>query len=253
MSFNLKYASAATPHSWAERRPVVRELLRQELPTVIGTQEGLYRQLKDIHADLPEQYSWIGLGRDGGSRGEFAAVFYDARELEPLEFDHFWLSEHPGRIASRSWGNVVVRMATWVRFADRSGREFVVLNTHLDHQSERARRRAAELLLHVIGRFGPGLPVVVTGDFNTPAETSRTYSLLVGAGGLADTWLTARERLSPAYATFHGYTRPIPDGQRIDWILTSPSFTVESASISTFALDGQFPSDHLPIQAVVSL
>lgn len=252
MSFNLKYASAATPHSWTDRRPVVRALLRQELPTVIGTQEGLYRQLRDIHADLPDHYSWIGLGRDGGSHGEFAAIFYDARELEPLEFDHFWLSEHPSRVGSRSWGNVVVRMATWVRFADRSGREFVVLNTHLDHESERARRRAAELLLHVIDRFGPELPVVVTGDFNTPAETSRTYALLVGSGGLTDTWLTAAER-GPAYATFHGYADPIPDGQRIDWILTSRQFAVESAAISTFALDGQYPSDHLPIQVVVRL
>ena len=48
MTFNLRYASASAPHSWAERRPVTRKLLRGESPHLIGTQEGLYQQLRDI-------------------------------------------------------------------------------------------------------------------------------------------------------------------------------------------------------------
>ncbi|CAL9634609.1 hypothetical protein SUDANB126_06196 [Streptomyces sp. enrichment culture] len=63
MSFNLRFASAAEPHSWAVRRPVMRHLLRRERPHVIGTQEGLYRQLLDIGADLGPAYDWIGTGR----------------------------------------------------------------------------------------------------------------------------------------------------------------------------------------------
>jgi len=92
MTYNLKFASTNPPNAWPARRPLVREVIRQIAPDVIGTQEGLYEQLKDIAADLPE-YDWIGLGRNGGSRDEFMAVFFRKGRLEPLEFDHFWLSD----------------------------------------------------------------------------------------------------------------------------------------------------------------
>src|SRR5687768_17566799 len=85
MTFNLRYASPVPPNSWPQRRPVMRELIRKHAPDVIGTQEGVYAQLRDLAADLPE-YDWIGLGRDGGSRSEFMAVFYRKDRLEPLEF-----------------------------------------------------------------------------------------------------------------------------------------------------------------------
>lgn len=254
MSFNLRYAADTTPNSWAERRPVMRELLRREQPTVLGTQEGLYGQLKDIHRDLPDRYDWIGVGRAGGSRDEFMAVYYDTRRLEPLEFDHFWLSDTPAVIGSRSWGNTVIRMVTWVRFADtRTGRELVVVNTHFDHQSENSRQRSAELVRDRINAVAPGLPVVLTGDFNTPAETSPSYEILVGGAGLTDTWTTAAQRRTPLHATFHGYRPLVPNGDRIDWILTRGDLTVHAAAINTFERNGQYPSDHLPVQALLTL
>jgi hypothetical protein len=74
MSFNLRYASTAEPNSWAALRPVTRELLRRESLHVIGTQEGLYQQARDIEADLGGHYDWIGTERAGGSRDEFMAT-----------------------------------------------------------------------------------------------------------------------------------------------------------------------------------
>ncbi|MCZ9342017.1 endonuclease, partial [Streptomyces sp. TRM76130] len=118
MSFNLRFASTAEPHSWAARRPVTRALLRHERPHVLGTQEGLYQQVRDIEADLGASYDWIGTGRAGGSRDEFMAVYYDTRRLAPLEYDHFWLSDTPDVIGSNTWGGGSIRMVTWVRFRD---------------------------------------------------------------------------------------------------------------------------------------
>jgi hypothetical protein len=46
------------------------ELLRREEPHLLGTQEGLDRQLRDIAADLGPRYSWLGTGRAGGRRDE---------------------------------------------------------------------------------------------------------------------------------------------------------------------------------------
>lgn len=246
MSLNLRYASAAEPNSWPVRRPVMAQLLLQELPALIGTQEGLYGQIGDIAHDLPDHYDWIGLGRLGGSHDEFMAVFFDTHRLEPLEFDHEWLSDTPKVVGSRSWGNNVVRMVTWVRFADRlTGKRFVAVNTHFDHESANARLRSAEVVRDRLR--AQTLPVVVTGDFNdvpgSPAHTALT-------SGLADTWLTG-PRTTPAYGTFHGFGTLVPDGPRIDWILTRGA-TVEAAAINTFQRGGQFPTDHLPVQASIS-
>ncbi|MET8079510.1 endonuclease/exonuclease/phosphatase family protein [Streptomyces sp. NPDC005303] len=253
MTFNLRFASTSEPNSWAARRPVMRQLLRQEAPTLMGTQEGLYQQLLDIHADLGPHYDWIGTGREGGSHDESTAVFYDTRRLAPVEHDTLWLSDTPRLIGSNTWGAALPRIVTWVRFHDRAvgGREFYVLNTHFDHVGQYARVRSAQFLAQTIAGFDRALPVLVTGDFNAEAHDNQAYDTLL-ATGLVDTWDAAAER-SRLYATFHGYQPLVPDGDRIDWILATPGTTVHRAVINTFAMDGQFPSDHLPVQATLTL
>ncbi|MCF7220216.1 endonuclease/exonuclease/phosphatase family protein [Marilutibacter chinensis] len=256
MTFNLRYAGTRPPNAWAERRPVVLELLRRRAPDLVGTQEGLYRQLIDIDEGLPE-YEWIGLGRDGGSHGEFMAVFYRRDRLVPLEYDHFWLSDTPEAIGSRSWGNRFSRMATWVRFRDRqSGCELYALNTHLDHETPAARTKSAQLLVDRVSGFEPGIPVVLLGDFNAattgPEAADQVYATLTAEGAFVDTWNEAGQG-EPAFGTFHdfGGTGNAAGGARIDWILTRGAFVTRSAGIDTFARDGQYPSDHFPVTARV--
>ncbi|MFD7439585.1 endonuclease/exonuclease/phosphatase family protein [Streptomyces sp. NPDC059861] len=253
MSFNLRFASTTEPNSWAVRRPVMRELLRRERPHLVGTQEGLYQQVLDIESDLGPHHDWIGTGRAGGSRDEFMAIFYDTRRLAPLEFDHFWLSDTPDVIGSNTWGGGSIRMVTWVRFRDLrdGGREFYLLDTHLDNRSQDARARAAALIAQRIAGLDSSLPLLVTGDFNVAAHKNPVYDTMLGAG-LTDTWETAAAR-GDLYATFHGYRPLTPNGDRIDWILATPGVTVHRADINTFQVDGQFPSDHLPVQATLTL
>lgn len=252
MSFNLRYASATPPNAWADRRPVTRELLRRARPHLVGTQEGLYQQVQDIAEDLGQHYAWIGTGRAGGSRDEFMTVYYDTRRLLPVAYDHFWLSDTPDVIGSNTWGGGSIRMVTWVRFLDRrTDGELYFLNTHLDNASQYARSRAAHLISDRIAGLDRSLPLLVTGDFNVAAHKNPVYDTMLNAG-LLDTWDAADER-SKQYATFHGYKPLVPDGDRIDWILATPGARVHAAAINTFSLGGQFPSDHLPVQASLTL
>lgn len=253
MTFNLRYPARDPGHLWEQRRPLTAALLRLERPTVLGTQEGYHGQVRDVAADLPDGYEWVGLGREGGSRGEFAAVFYDAGRLRPLEYDHFWLSDTPRGVGSVSWGNTIPRMATWVRFADPASRaELVVLNTHLDHASAPARERGAELLAETVASFDP-LPVVVTGDFNAPAGAGPVYTRMTAKAGLVDTWAAAHRQLTPEFETCPGYREPAVGGDRIDWVLATPAITAEAAAINPFGGNGRYPSDHLPVQALLRL
>lgn len=253
MTFNLRYASDTPPNAWPQRRPVMKACLELVQPDLIGTQEGVYHQLKDLAADLPA-YDWIGTGRDGGSRGEFMAVFYRRARFEPLEFDHFWLSDTPNVIGSATWGNTNRRMVTWVRFRDRQTHgEFYFWNTHLDHAVQLAREKGAALIRDRVNALKTALPVLLVGDFNAVAGANPAYDLLVKADGFQDTWRLARERRNADFNTFNGFTTPGRESRRIDWILARGAVEVDWSEIVTFARDGQFPSDHFPVVARLRL
>jgi len=254
MTYNLRYASDRPPHAWPARRPFMAQRLREAAPDIIGTQEGLYGQIKDLATDLPE-FEWIGLGREGGSRGEFMAVFYRRARLEPLEYDHFWLSDTPLVIASATWGHSNRRMVTWVRFLDReTGKRFVLLNTHFDHQVQFARERSAALIRDRLAAWGPEVPVIVIGDFNAVAGANCTYDILTEGGALQDTWKTARARTGdPTLNTFTGYEPNPRRSERIDWILARPGIETDRTEILNWTTDAEQPSDHLPVMAWLRL
>ncbi|MBK7998492.1 MAG: endonuclease/exonuclease/phosphatase family protein [Verrucomicrobia bacterium] len=252
-TFNLRFASDKGPNAWPDRRPVMKACFKQMAADVIGTQEGVYSQLRDIAADLPD-YEWIGTGRDGGSRGEFMAIFYRKARLEPLEFDHFWLSDTPNVIASTNWGNTNRRMTTWVRFRERkTGREFVVFNTHLDHAVVAAREKGAALIRQRIEQLTNGLPVLLIGDFNAEPGKEKTYNSLVSDGFLSDAWTTAAKRKNDGIETFHNFKGPRQGPYRIDWILTRGPWEVPEAEVFIFSRRNQFPSDHHPVVARLRL
>jgi endonuclease/exonuclease/phosphatase family metal-dependent hydrolase len=253
MTYNLRFASATPPNAWTQRRPLMRELIQQLAPDVMGTQEGVYPQLKDIASDLPE-FDWIGLGREGGSRGEFMAVFYRKARLEPLAYDHFWLSDTPEVMGSTTWGNSNRRMVTWVKFRDRmTGNEFFVFNTHFDHQVQIAREKSAELIRKRIAALDTKLPVLLIGDFNAAAGSNKAYDILTAEKFLSDAWLVAPEKRGDGVSTFNNFKPAEMKGERIDWILTRGDVAVERAEISTFGRDGQYPSDHFPVVARVRI
>ncbi|WP_051704377.1 endonuclease/exonuclease/phosphatase family protein [Glycomyces sp. NRRL B-16210] len=254
MTYNLKSASGRAPRSWWSRRPLVQRILKAERPTVLCTQEGRFRQLMELRDGL-DGYDWVHLGRGGGSRSEATAVFWDASRLAPVAYDHVWLSRRPNLIGSRAWGAGTVRMLTWVRFEDKAtGENFHVADVHLDHRSERARRKGAQMCLDLMRRFAG--PAVLAGDFNCEPG-SKTHALLT-EGGLHDAWETAEERLTPDWATYNRW-RPAPAaGRRLDWILTKSGgprqrLRVHRAAVNAYSEQGLVPSDHWPVQAVLTV
>jgi endonuclease/exonuclease/phosphatase family metal-dependent hydrolase len=249
MSFNIRFASTNQPNAWADRRPIMKDCLRKTDPDIVGMQEATYLQVTDLAEDF-SKYDWIGLGRDGGSRGEFMAVFYRKDRFKPLEFDHFWLSDTPDRIGSVTWGHQNKRMVTWVKFLDReSKQQFYFFNTHFDHKIQEAREKSAALVRERIAGLNTALPVILMGDFNANAGKNKAYSILTEDGFLSDTWNTAKKRVNDTIGTFNNFEREIPGGPRIDWILTRNGVSCDEIEIVTFNRKGKYPSDHFPLMA----
>ena len=253
MTYNLRYASTHKPNAWPDRLPIMVDCLQKSDPDLFGTQEGVYYQLNELERAL-KSYRWIGTGRDGGSRGEFMAIFYKTDRFEPLEYDHFWLSDTPEVIGSTTWGNTNRRMVTWVRFRDRkSGAQFYLVNTHFDHQIQLTREKAAELLLTRVKKLKADLPLIVMGDFNAKAGVNKAFEILTADNWLTDTWNTAKEKRGELVATFNNFRRKIPGDNRIDWILTRNIAAPAWIEIITCEKNRQFPSDHFPVIVEINL
>lgn len=253
MTYNLRFENNNPGEVWSTRRPIMVELIKKISPDVFGTQEGVYLQIKNLATDLSD-YDWIGLGRDGGSKGEFMAVFYRKSRLEPLAYDHFWLSDTPEVMGSTTWGNKNRRMVTWIKFKDlRSGQDFFFWNTHFDHMVQEAREKSATLVRQRIDELQTSLPVFLVGDFNAAAENNKAYDILTREGFLTDLWKSSPKRIGEGLNTFNGFKEVQKHGKRIDWILARGAVVPESIEIDTFSKDGQFPSDHCPVVARVKL
>ncbi|MEH7272941.1 endonuclease/exonuclease/phosphatase family protein [Neobacillus vireti] len=248
MTYNVKNAFDVPPHSWEERKGMIRDLIQHESPDLIGTQECLYGQVCDMIEMLPE-YDWVGLGREGGSKGEYTAIFFKKDRFNVLEYDHFWLSDNPNVIASTTWGNFVTRMVTWVRFVDlQTNQQFYHMNTHFDHESANARVKSAQLIIKKIDKFDANLPIILTGDFNEDIDT-KPYEVLLNEGTLADTWNMTSLRFNEGLGTFNDFQDPKGGKERIDWIFVRGDMVVESVGIVANHSNARFPSDHYPVIA----
>jgi endonuclease/exonuclease/phosphatase family metal-dependent hydrolase len=247
MTYNLRYATLKGPEAWPDRRPAMKTLLKQYAPDLMGTQEGVYFQLRELASDLPE-YDWIGTGRDGGSRGEFMAIFYRRERFEPLAYDHFWLSDTPEVIGSSTWGNPNRRMVTSVHFRERqTGKEFHLWNTHLDHALQPAREKGAALIQKRLAKLPPSDRVILMGDFNAVATRNSVYDALTKDIGFTDTWFAAAQRKNETLNSFNGFGKSTFNSARIDWILCRGEAEIPWSEVADLTPGGRQPSDHFPV------
>ena len=174
ISYNVRYTGEPTTdgeNHWSYRRHASINMVREERPALIGTQEVLAEQLEFLSENLPE-YEAVGVGRDDGvSAGEHMAIFYRKEAVEMLDWGTFWLSPTPDS-PTMGWDAACYRTCTWARLRDRaSGKEFAVMNTHLDHIGQVAREQSIRLLMQRMSELmGEEMPVVMTGDFNSTTD-----------------------------------------------------------------------------------
>ena len=252
ISFNIRYngwGDIDGENRWANRRDAVVRMIREEQPAALGLQEALLDQLQYLDSCLP-QYRRVGVGRDDGKEaGEFMAIYYDTARLELLSDSTRWLSLTP-EVPSKYEGAGCFRTVTVARFRDRqSGKEFAYLNTHLDHVSNDARVRGAQVVGDIVANRLRGMPAIVGGDLNCSADSSE-YSpfAFFRRAGLQDA-RTLTDSTSHAI-TYNAFGQN--EGAVID------HFYVRDIKVLRFrTLNGDFGvpyiSDHYPIEILFRL
>lgn len=249
---NIRYHSAGTrpgeADHWEDRAPVLADLLRAAEADVVGTQEVLATQIPVLEEVLGETHLRLGIGREGGGRGEHNLLLLRRERFALLDWDQFWLSESPSLMGSVGWDGHCPRIAVWARVRDRaSGQELVVAVTHLDHAGAVAREKGAALVAERLQQAADGAPIVLMGDFNAAGGDSAAWREL-RAAGFVDAHDVAVEREGEDIGTFPDYGDPEPGGTRIDWILAR-GLEVEQYAARLHLLEGRAASDHASVTA----
>ncbi len=249
MTYNIRNSHAADGvNKWAKRKASLITLIKKVNPDILGTQEVLYNQLKDLKGGLSE-YAAFGVGRNNGKRaGEYSPVFYRKDKFELVTGSNFWLSETPKVPGSKSWDAAITRICSWVELKEKAtGKVLFVFNTHFDHKGKEARRKSAALLRQTIDSLAGQNPVLVTGDFNFE-PTDSAYAIMTGDKDYKVNLSDAYTPGSPNY-TDCGFAVSNTRCSRIDYIFYSGALSKSNYTLYTDNNGTYYPSDHLTISA----
>ena len=258
MSFNIRYGTANDGENhWDKRHDHLLQTIQNFHPDLLGTQETLKFQ-KDYLAEHLPDYESFGAGRDDGQdKGEMMALYYRRDRFEKLDSGHFWLSETPEQVGSKSWDAALPRMASWVKLRDKKtegGRPILYVNTHFDHMGEQARLESAKLLRRQLVKLGDGCRLILTGDFNC-GESSPPHVAMFDhseqPSPVVDSYRVVHPDRKKDEGTFSAFRVETTDGPRIDWIGVSKDWKIQSAEIDHSSREGRTPSDHFPVTVVL--
>ncbi|GAB3274528.1 endonuclease/exonuclease/phosphatase family protein [Larkinella harenae] len=249
LSFNIRYNTPQDGlNAWPNRKEMAAGVIKDYHVDFAGLQEALAGQIADLQDQLTD-YAWVGVGReDGKTQGEFSPIFYNKQKFEVVTQGTFWLSESPESPGSQSWESAHPRVATYGIFRDkRNEKQLFVINTHFDHLSEPARQQSARLLLNRIKALSNGLPVLLTGDFNTPENSSALQTLTNDPTcKLTNTEQLTQNPHTGGRSTFNGFSTS-QRGPVIDFIFVGPGIEVNRHDYLPILKDNVFISDHWPV------
>jgi endonuclease/exonuclease/phosphatase family metal-dependent hydrolase len=251
MTYNIRFDTPEDGiNQWGRRKEKVFALIHRHDPDILGVQEALHHQLNDILKANPS-YSFLGVGRDDGKiAGEFSAILYKTALYEVVQQNTFWLSETPAQPGSKSWDAAITRVATWARFREkRSGKEFLVINTHFDHIGKQARAKSAGLLRQRAEELGKNIPVIITGDFNCTRE-EEPYKVIITP---TTDWTLDDTAPENPPGTFCGFEMNSKPCRAIDYIFISSHWNAKNYSVIDDHDEKYYPSDHLPVKVSVTL
>lgn len=251
MTYNIKldYPKEGE-NSWTNRKPFFINQLKFYTPDILGVQEVLPNQMKDMDGLLVD-YNFVGVGRDDGKdKGEYSAIFYNKKTFKVLKSSTFWLSDTPENV-SMGWDAVCNRVCTYALLKKKkTNKKLWVFNTHFDHVGAEARKNSAILIIKKIKEINTNnLPVVLMGDFNMEAahesiQYVKTY--------LKDSQEISKIVFGPT-GTYNGFNFNEPVTRRIDFIFVSLRVNVNKYAVLSDSKDCKYPSDHLPVYVDIEL
>eukprot|EP00928_Gymnodinium_smaydae_P044481 TRINITY_DN29671_c0_g1_i2.p1 TRINITY_DN29671_c0_g1~~TRINITY_DN29671_c0_g1_i2.p1 ORF type:complete len:432 (-),score=89.33 TRINITY_DN29671_c0_g1_i2:98-1348(-) len=186
------------PNGWRYRRFAAADLVRKRRPALVCVQEATPAMLDFLVSDLgASNYGWLGTSRSLRKGDEMAGFLFDKRCVDVVLHQTLWLAPDGVPRGEPGWDAMYPRTVEAGVFrllaAECEGEEeeassgrrelglIRVLNTHLDHVGEEARRQSAELIARTVAMGAVEFPQcvhVVAGDFNNVKAFNPVYDTL---------------------------------------------------------------------------
>ena len=250
MTFNIRYGTAEDGRNhWGYRKRLVIERIKAFDPDILGMQECQDEFQGEFIRDNLREYDFYGVRRGNGGDAalEMAPILFKKSTFKLSQKGCFWLSETPKIPGSKSWGSTFPRTVIWAKLVhQKSGREFIFLNTHFDYKPS-AIDGSAQLLQQWITQAIDKHPIILTGDFNADKNSS-AYKQLTTEAKLTDVYRQVNSNNDEG--TFHRFGKA-DELTSIDWALVSNQFEVVSAEIDRYHEGNLYPSDHFPVIALL--
>ena len=251
VTFNIRscYDSWDGINSFIHRAGLVREVIAEKKPDIIGFQE-VIPQIKTLLEVLLPEYQILGHGRleDFGGEGVFTAIRKETVEL--LGLDVSWMSDTPYVPASRyeNQSQCPRTLNTAIVRYKPTGENFYVYNVHLDHIASSAQQDELNFMIDRMKADKQNkydIPAVVMGDFNLKWGYSDAIKQFAEQKEFPLNKITG-----PYPATFHGFGTVDKDYE-IDYIFVTDELKdkVQSVTMWEEEKNGIFLSDHYPICA----
>lgn len=252
----LEADSAYTERIWDNRKDFCLKTILKRKPDIICMQEGIYDSYAYFKEKLQGKYTAFGF--EGPEMDPYTEgyhfigknpIFFNSKRLEMTGAGTYWLSETPLKGGSESWGTKRARHCNWVRLRDKStGKEFRVLDIHLDHISDSARKEQIKLVLDECSQYAEDFPQIICGDFNSGVKNAPIVYIHSQEG-----WKEMYEAVhgeGEHGRTAHGFKGDkAKPGRRIDFIFYRGPIEVLDADYVKDHVGDLYPSDHYFIHA----
>ena len=256
MSANIRITGLAEDEvdgrRWDDRKDYMIEVIRSYKPDVVMMQEVIYDSYAYCKKELKEYFAF---GFEGPEMDPYTegyhfigknVIFFRRDRYELISAGCYWLSEDPTIAGSISWGTNRARHANWVRVVDKkSGKQLRLIDIHLDHKSQEAKLKQAEMIVREAAQYHESFPQIICADFNSRKYEEQVKHFV--ANGWTDCYdvLHNGEEFGHTAHAFEGVKRPQRPGKgRIDYILTKGSAKALSCEVITDHKGDKYPSDH---------
>ena len=242
-----------TPKDWTLRRDLSEKVVRDQDADIICMQEVLREQSQDFAKAMPDyfQFGFPDAFNDAHPTGYHGVakniILFRKDRYQLTSAGSYWLSDTPLAAGSNSWDSARPRHCNWVRLKERqTGKEFRVLDVHLDHKGQTAREHQAAIIAQESSQYQNDFPQILGGHFIFHHEKQglpdfdrcRVERYLHGGKRAAGSGLYGSSVAGSgiqAEVSLHG---------RIDFIYYRGDVKPLAAKIITENDNGKFPSDH---------
>ncbi|WP_434035472.1 endonuclease/exonuclease/phosphatase family protein [Formosa sp. 4Alg 33] len=240
---------------WNDRKKNVFKVIRNQNPDIICLQEVIKVQNEDFKNAFKTFYA---IGFEGPEMDPYTdggyykiaknPILYNKSKFKLISAGQYWLSDTPHLAGSVAWGSSRARNVNWLRLEEKSsGKQFRILNTHLDHKSSIAKLKQTQMIIEETNQYQDEFIQILAGDFNSDQESLVVKSII---NYWKDSYGELYSHNDPGF-TVHGFLgeNAKTTSGKVDFIFIKGDVVSRKAKVIKDKIAGIYPSDHYFVTA----